>query len=360
MSTEETASTSNPEPPPEPRPGASAPEASAGVGKARGRMRRLIAFVVVLAIGAAGAWYWWQQQKLALPAGIAKTNGRLESEQVEIAVKYAGRIAVVLASEGDMVDVGQVLARMDTTELEAQLQAAKAQVRVAEYQKTQAEATIVQQDSNRTYARQELARATALYQQRFGTAEKLDQQTNELKTAQAAYDTAVAGLDAAKATIAADRAVVARIQSQIDDSTLIAPRRGRIEYKLAQPGEVLAAGGRVLTLLDLGDLYLTIFLPAGEAGRLVLGDEARVVLDPVPEYVAPAKVTFIATEVQFTPKTVETAAEREKLMFRIKLSIDPDLVRRYMNRVKTGVRGIGYVRTNRDAVWPDYLAVKLP
>src|ERR1700722_8319703 len=142
-----------------------------------------------------------------------------------------------------------------------------------------------------------------------------------MKTAQAAYDTAVAGLQAAEATIAADRAVDARIQSQIDDSTLVAPRRGRIEYKLAQPGEVLAAGGRVLTLLDLGDLYLTIFLPAGEAGRLVLGDEARVVLDPVPEYVAPAKVTFIATEVQFTPKTVETAAEREKLMFRIKLSI---------------------------------------
>ena len=171
MSTEETASTSNTEPPPEPRPGASAPEASAGVGKARGRMRRLIAFVVVLAIGAAGAWYWWQQQKLALPAGIAKTNGRLESEQVEIAVKYAGRIAVVLASEGDMVDAGQVLARMDTTELEAQLQAAKAQVRVAEYQKTQAAATIVQQDSNRTYARQELARTTTLHQQGYATAE---------------------------------------------------------------------------------------------------------------------------------------------------------------------------------------------
>jgi HlyD family secretion protein len=197
----------------------------------------------IVAVGGAGAWYWWQQQKLALPAGIAKANGRLESEQVEIAAKYAGRIAVVLASEGQMVDAGQVVARMDTTELETQLQAAKAQVRVAEYQKTQAEATIVQQDSNRTYARQELERATTLYQQRFGTAEKLDQQTNQLKTAQAAYDTAVAGLDAAKATIAAYRAVVARIQSQIDDSTLVAPRRGRIEYKLAQPGEILAAVG---------------------------------------------------------------------------------------------------------------------
>jgi HlyD family secretion protein len=178
--------------------------------------------------------------------------------------------------------------------------------------------------------------------------------------AQAAYDTAVAGLDAAKAIIAANRATVAQIQSQIDDSTLVAPRRGRIEYKLAQPGEVLPAGGRVLTLLDLSDLYLTIFLAAHEAGRLVLGDEARLVLDPAPEYVIPAKVTFVATEVQFTPKTVETVEEREKLMFRVKLSIAPDLLQRYPNRVKTGLRGIGYVRTISGAVWPGFLAVKLP
>jgi HlyD family secretion protein len=181
-----------------------------------------------------------------------------------------------------------------------------------------------------------------------------------MRSAAAAYDTAVAGLDAAKATIVADQAAVAEIQSQIDDSTLVAPRYGRIEYKLAQPGEVLAAGGRVLTLVDLTNIYMTIFLPAGEAGRLVLGDDARVILDPIPQYVVPAKVTFVAPEAQFTPKTVETSEEREKLMFRIKLTIPPDLVQRYAERAKTGVRGIGYVRTSPNAVWPDYLQVKLP
>jgi len=326
-------------------------------------MRRLIPIAIavgIVAIGAAGAWYWWQQQKFVLPAGFAKANGRLEAEQVEIATKLAGRIAVVLASEGDMIGPGQIVARMDTTQLEAQLQAAKAQVNVAEHQKTQAEATIVQQNSNLIYARHELARTTDLHQQGFATTETLDQRNNQMKTAQAAYDTAVAGLDAAKATIAADQAVVAEIQSQIDDSTLVAPRYGRIEYKLAQPGEVLAAGGRVLTLLDLSNIYMTIFLPAREAARLVLGDDARLILDAIPEYVIPAKVTFVAPEAQFTPKTVETAQEREKLMFRIKLSIAPDLVKRYRERAKTGVRGVGYVRTSPNAVWPDYLGVKLP
>ena len=93
----------------------------------------LLVLVCIIAVAGAGAWYWWQQQLNALPPGIAKTNGRLEAEQVEIAAKYPGRVDAVLVKEGDMVHAGQVLARMETTELEAQLQAAKAQVKKAEY-----------------------------------------------------------------------------------------------------------------------------------------------------------------------------------------------------------------------------------
>lgn len=340
-----------------------APEAPAVPKRAQRKTGRLIPLVVVaciMALGAAGAWYWRQQEMRALPDGITKANGRLEAEQVEIATKFAGRIAVVLAREGQMVDAGEVIARMDTTELEAQLQAAEAQVRRAEYEKTQAEAIIVQRDSERTYARQELQRTSTLIEKGFATGQKLDQMRNQMRTAQASYETAVASLDAAKATILAEKAGVARLKSQIDDSTLIAPRRGRIQYKLAQPGEVLAAGGRVLTLLDLTDVYMTVFLPAREAGQLTIGDDARIILDPVPQYVIPARVTFIATEAQFTPKTVETAEEREKLMFRVKLSIASDLLKQYENQVKTGLRGVAFVRTKLDADWPENLAVKLP
>lgn len=320
----------------------------------------LLMLAGIIALGGAGGWYWWQQQLNALPPGIAKANGRLEAEQVEISAKLAGRIVVVLVKEGDMVHAGDVLARMDTSTLEAERQAAEAQVRVAEHQKTEAEAKIAQEESNRTFAQQELARATYLYQRGFGTGEKLDQETDQVKTAQAAYDTAVASLAAAEATIAADQALVATIQSNIDDSTLVAPVGGRIQYKLAEPGEVLAAGGRVLTLLDLSDVYLTIFVPASVAGNLAIGDDARVTLDPTPGYVFPAKVTFVATEAQFTPKTVETEEEREKLMFRVKLSAPPELRKRYEEVIKTGVRGIGYVRTGPNVAWPDKLAVKLP
>ena len=228
VSTEQTAATNTREPQPELRVVGSAPAAPAGKGKGREKKRRLLPLAMVLAIiavGGAGAWYWWQQHLNALPPGIAQANGRLEAEQVEIDAKLAGRIAVVLAKEGDMVQAGQVLARMDTSTLEAELQAAKAQVDVAEHKKTEAEAQIVQQESNLVFAKQELARATTLYQKGVGTGEKLDQQTNQMKVTQAAYDTAVAGREAAEATIAAAQAVAATIQSNIDDSTLGCPGR---------------------------------------------------------------------------------------------------------------------------------------
>jgi len=328
--------------------------------KKKRRLGWLVVLGCIVAAGGAGGWYWWQQQLHALPPGIAKANGRLEAEQVQIATKYAGRIADVLAREGDMVDRGQIVARMDTVELEAQLAAAEADVQKAEHEKVQAEALIAQRESERTFAEQELARAKTLFERGHGTAEKLDQRRNEMKTALAAYDAAVASLEAARASILAGQAEVARLESQIDDSTLIAPARGRIQYKLAQPEEVLDAGGRVFTLLDLSEVYLTIFVPARVAGPLAIGDEARVILDPIPGYVFPANITFVATEAQFTPKTVETAEEREKLMFRIKLTIDPALRGRYENQVKTGLRGVGFVRTDPHTPWPDNLTVKLP
>jgi HlyD family secretion protein len=362
MSTADTRSSASLQGQPPSPPDSAAPVRPAVPKPARKRRRPawLLVLLCVVAAGGAGAWYWWQQQLNALPPGIAMANGRLEAEQVEIATKFPGRIAVVLAKEGDMVQACQVLARMDTDELNAQLRSAEAQVRKAELERVMTEATIVRANSERTFATQELQRTATLNAKGWATGEQLDQRQSQLRVAQASYETAVAARDAATAAVAAAQAEVARLQKQISDSTLVAPAGGRIQYKLGEPGEVLPAGGRVLTLLDLSDVYMTIFVPANVAGTLGLGDDARVMLDPLPGYVFPAKVTFVATEAQFTPKTVETAEEREKLMFRVKLTIDPGLRKRYENQVKTGIRGIGYVRSRKEVLWPAKLAVRLP
>ena len=123
---------------------------------------------------------------------------------------------------------------------------------------------------------------------------------------------------------------------------------------------MVAAGAPIVTILDLTDVYMTIFLPAADAGRLAVGDQARIILDPVPDYVVPASVSFVAADAQFTPKTVETKDERAKLMFRVKLKIDPQVLQQFYTRVKTGVRGLGFVRTKPDVEWPASLQVNLP
>ncbi|WP_429925747.1 HlyD family secretion protein (plasmid) [Agrobacterium vitis] len=288
------------------------------------------------------------------------TNGRIEAEEVLVSAKLAGRVSEVMASEGRTMDAGAVVARMDTADLQAQLTGAQAEVRRAEKAAIEAEALIAQRDSELVLAQQEYDRASTLNARGAGTRQELDLRQSQLRAAQAARTAATAGLDAANAATDAARADVARIQSSLDDAVLTAPRRGRVEYKLVQSGEVVAAGAPIVTLLDLSDVYMTIFLPAQAAGSLAIGDEARIILDPAPEYVVPATVSFVASDAQFTPKTVETQDEREKLMFRVKLQIASSLLKQYEAQVKIGVRGVAYVRTSKSAVWPAELAVKLP
>jgi HlyD family secretion protein len=205
----------------------------------------------------------------------------------------------------------------------------------------------------------DLERGQQLVKRGFLTKQVFDQRVAKAETAQAVLKAAEAQRDQAQHAIESAEADADRIEAILVDLALIAPRSGRVQYRLARSGEVVGAGTRVLTLLDLSDVYMTIFLPATEAGRLALGDEARITLDPWPGYVIPANINFVAADAQFTPKTVETAEERAKLMFRVKLQVDPEILKKYRRHVKTGVRGMGFVRTTSVA-WPADLAVKLP
>jgi HlyD family secretion protein len=148
---------------------------------------------------------------------------------------------------------------------------------------------------------------------------------------------------------------VATLQTRIDDAVLKSPVRGRVLYRLAEVGEVLAAGGKALTLVNLEDVYMEIFLPSQQAAGLKIGAEARITLDHAPGLAAAAHVSFVSPEAQFTPKQVETKSEREKLMFRVKIQVPEELITTYIERIKTGTRGVGYVKYDESAVWPDWL-----
>ncbi|MGQ9368348.1 HlyD family secretion protein [Azospirillum sp. ST 5-10] len=324
------------------------------------RAAPLLGCLAALGVGVGGYAYWSDQQARQVPAGLAAANGRIEVERVDIATKLAGRVAGIAVREGDAVAAGAVVARMDTVELEAGLLAARAAVRRAAAAIGKAEAEVAIREAEATLAEVELKRAVELERRAAGPAADVDRRRAQAAVAEANIQGARADVVDARAAREAAEAEVAQLEATIADMTLTAPVAGRVEYRLAQPGEVLAAGGRVVTLLDLHDVHMTVFLPTGEAGRVALGSQARIVLDAAPSYVVPAAVSFVAAEAQFTPKAVETANEREKLMYRVKLAIDPALLETYRAYVKAGLTGMAYVRTDPDAPWPDRLQTRLP
>ncbi|CAM5761241.1 Multidrug resistance protein MdtA [Labrys miyagiensis] len=342
------------------------------------------------AIGLAGivSYLAWQHLGSAeLPAGIASGNGRLEAVEIDIAAKSGGRLKDILLNEGEFVKAGQTLAQMDVVQLVASKRQAQAQLRRSqiaietakslvtqrEAERASSEAIAAQRQAELGSADGRLARSEQLIRTNNVSQQVLDDNRAAQRSAQAALAAARASVAASEAAIGAAKAQVIDAEAAVDaanaqiesldadiaDSTLVAPRDGRVQYRVAQPGEVLASGGRVLNMVDVSDVYMTFFLPTEQAGRVPLGTEVRLIMDAAPQAVIPAKVTFVADVAQFTPKTVETQEERLKLMFRVRARIPAVLLQRYLEQVKTGLPGMAYVRLAPEAQWPGFLQANL-
>ncbi len=315
--------------------------------------RKWIATVIVLAIVVSGIVYILQLfQKPELPEGIVSGNGRIEATEVDITTKYGGRLAGVLTKEGDTVDLNQALAQIDTKELDAQLRQAKAEVRSAQQERSVAIAVIAQRKSELSLAQKDMERSKGLYENDSISLEQLQRDQTAVETAKATLAAAQAQLSNAEAAIEAAIANTELIKTQLDDCMLRAPINGRVLYRLAEPGEVLPAGGKVLTILDPTDIYMTLFLPTQGAARVAVGAEARVVLEGIEEVAIPAKVSFVAPRAQFTPKEVETRTEREKLMFRLKVQLDAGFLKKHAALAKAGIPGVAYIRVDANTAWP--------
>ena len=350
--TEDTAAETAAKIPPEMRePPANLP----AVVPARKRSRRWFRLLLLLVPVAVGAGYWWLHPGPALPPGLAAGNGRLEADEIDIETKFAGRIARLNVDEGDLVSAGQVLAVMDTRDLEASLKQYQELAKQAQHTLDEAKANYVQQQAVVKFAQQEVDRTSYLVPRGSATQETLDQQKQQRDSAVAALNAADARVAAAERAVNAATHQVELYEVNIADNSLVAPKEGPIEYRVANVGEVLPAGGKVFTMLDASYLYMDIYLPTQQAGRVRLGSDARIVLDAYPDRPIPAKVVFVASQAQFTPKTVETTDERDKLMFRIRVRIDPKRLEGRAALVRSGLPGMGYVRTDPNAAWPPRL-----
>lgn len=352
------------------------------------QLKNKLRFFLVIAVLVAASWYAWQYFTADHDDGVFIVgNGRIEATEVDIATKLPGRVGDILVEEGAFVKAGQVLATMEVLTLEAELRETQAQRRQAVNAVASAQAQVAMRQSDKIAqiaqvrkaeaelkaARQRLRRSEALFKKRATSAQTLDDDRAYVQSAEATVAAAKAQVTSASAAIVAAEvqvvseqsqveaidAMLERIQVEIDDSQLKAPRDGRIQFRVAQPGEVLPAGGRVMNMLDVSDVYMTFFLPTEAVGRVALGSEVRLVLDAAPDFVIPAKISFIASAAQFTPKTVETASERQKLMFRVRAQIDRELLLERLEYVKTGLPGEAWVRLDPMQEWPARLALKV-
>lgn len=343
---------------------------------------------LLLLLAAAGGYAMWEHLNDAkAPAGLASGNGRIEATEIDLASKLPGRVAELLVREGDFVKAGQPLARMEVQSLIAQrdeararleqarqtVAGAEAQVALRESDQQATQALVAQREAELDSAARRLARSETLAKEGASSGQELDDDRArvrsieaalratqaQVKAAAAAVVAARAQVTAARSAVAAADAGVARVQVELADAELKAPRDGRVQYVVTQPGEVIGAGGKLLNLVDLSDVSMSFFMPEAVAGRVALGAEVRIVLDAAPQYVIPATVSFVASTAQFTPKTVETASERQKLMFRVKAQIDRELLRKHLQQVKTGLPGVAWLKVDPQAAWPETLAVKV-
>jgi len=315
-------------------------------------------WVIVGAVVVAGllGFRYWQQMLTAMPDGIASGNGRIEAKLVDLAAKEPLRVKEILVDEGALVKTGDVLVRLDTVTLDAELAQANQSVAAAQQRLAVAQANIVKQKSEIQLANIEVARSKKLVEQGAGSQRELDVRSTQVATSNASLAESEATLKTAEQQVEVAKAAAATVQTRITDATLKAPVNGRVLYRLAEAGEVLGAGGKALTLINLDDVYMEIFLPSEEAAALKMNAEARIVVDFDRSKVIPGYVSFIAPESQFTPKQVETKTERDKLMFRVKIQVPKELVSQHIERVKTGIRGVGYVKVDPAVEWPASLS----
>ena len=369
---------------------AAAPAASAAPQqKKKQLLKKVLIWAGIAVVVVVIAVVVWIELKPSGPGkGFVSGNGRIEATEIDLAAKLAGRVKEILVNEGDFVKTGQVLAQMQIDVLDAQRDEARAQSQQAVTAVASAEAQVVARQSDaaaaqamvglrvseldaaqRRFTRSEtLSKSGALALQEFdddrarvrGAEAAVTAAQAQVGAAQAAIKAAQAQVVGANSGVTASEATIARVEADIQDSQLKSPRDGRVQYRVAQPGEGLGAGGKVLNLVDLGDVYMTFFLPETAVGKVALGSEVHLLLDAAPQYVIPANVSYVSSTAQFTPKSVETASERQKLMFRVKAQISRELLRKHLKLVKTGLPGTAWLKLDPQAQWPTNLASNVP
>ncbi len=339
-------------------------------------------------------WIWGRTQ--ALPTGLIQANGRIEGDRYTVASKLPGRVETLFAREGDAVQIDQPLAQLDASQVDAQVQQAHAGLLVAQAQlkaqqtelatlRREVPLKIATAQSNVRHAQAALTAARARAEQADRDADRahslstqqtiskaqVEQAELAAKVAKADVQTAVAAVNqankqldeamlgqqqidakaalvsAATAQVTQAQAILTQTRSTQADTTIKAPAGGIITERITDVGEVVAAGAPIFDIVDLDRLYLKVYVPEKQIGRLRLALPAQIYTDAFPQQPFAATVRYIASRAEFTPKEVQTPDERVKLVYEVRLYLDanPD------HRLTPGLPADAMIRWQDDTPW---------
>ncbi len=298
-----------------------------------GKVLRGLMLLLLLAAVAAAIGWWLLYRPEPLPEGLIQANGRIEGDHYTVASRVPGKVTELLAREGDTVTKGQLLVRLDDAQLRARLEQVRQAVAAAEAALQAEQRAERQARRDRDRLQNLLARETASRQ--------------EAERAELAWRIAQDKLEAARARLDQAKAAVAEVASLLDDLAIHAPAGGVITTRITAEGEVVAPGSPLLDIVDLDRLYLKVYVPAKEIGKLRLDLPAQIWVDAFPDEPFPATVRYIASRAEFTPKEVQTPDERVKLVYAVKLYLDanPD------HRLVPGLPADAMIRWREGVPW---------
>lgn len=315
------------------------------------KIKKILTAITIIAIILAISFFVYTKLIIRENGYILKGNGRIEGREIAIATKFSGRITELKVDEGDTVKKGDLLAVIDSRSLAANIDAQKAKLIEIEKQILATEAEIKATESDIKFFTTEVKRTKTLMKQNFSSQLEMDRNTNNLEKSQARLLSLEANKNALEASYKSLEASIQAKEIDLGDMKIYSPSNGVILYKLAENGEMLGPNGRIFIMYNPDELYMTIYMPSEKAGKVKLGEKAFVKLDAYSNKTFPAKVTFVAENAEFTPKEVETQQERQKLVFRIKLTLEDNSNR----EAKPGMPGDGYVKLDSTKDWPNYL-----
>lgn len=309
------------------------------------KKQRIPIVIVVVVVVATAVWFWFSRKN---GNGTITASGTIEATEADLGFQTTGRAQDINVREGDRVTKGQELARLDLTEMRARREAAEAQVAAArasldelesgyrseEVEQGRARFRAAEQRLNDT--KRDLERVKRLFEGGAVSQQRYDDAQTAYELAQSEYDSAKEALriletGPRKERIATQRAMlkqaeasVAQIDAAIDFAVVKAPFDGLITVRHREPGETVPAGAPVVTLMNPDDRWVRIYVREDEVGHISIGDPATIRGDANRSRDYTGKVVFIASEAEFTPRNVQTTAERVKLVYRVKVQITGD------------------------------------